>query len=66
MNIATKRYWFWCTNQGGRKGCGNFLQLLRRWVQRHFVWMMGFEYEHISAAVKNQIDLDNSQGMDIV
>jgi hypothetical protein len=30
--------------------------------------MMGFEYEHILAAVKNQIevDLDNIQGMDMV
>jgi hypothetical protein len=68
MNFAIKRYWFWCTNRGGSKGSGNHLQPLARWVQRCFVWMMGFKYEQILAAVKNDIeaDLDNIQGMDIV
>ena len=68
MNFAIKRYWFRCTNRVGGKGCGNHLQPLARWLQRLFVWMMGFEYKQILAAVKNQIevDLDNIQGMDMV
>jgi hypothetical protein len=68
MNFAIKRYWFRCTNRVGGKGCGNHLQPLARWLQRLFVWMMGFEYKQILAAVKNQIevDLDNIQGMYMV
>jgi hypothetical protein len=67
MNFAIKRYWFRCMNQGGGKGSGNHLQPLARWVQRRFIWMMGFEYKQILAAIKNDIegDLDNIQGMDI-
>jgi hypothetical protein len=68
MNFAIKRYWFRCTNRGGGRGCGNWLQPLARWVQRRFVWMMGFQYEQILASVKNgiEVDYDNIEGMDIV
>jgi hypothetical protein len=58
-----------CAFQRERDGIcsGNRLQPLARWVQRRFVWMMGFEYEQILLAVKNdtEVDLDNIQGMDI-
>jgi hypothetical protein len=68
MNFAIKRYWFRCTNRGGGRGCGNRLQPLARWVQRRFVWMMGFQYEQILATVKNglEVDYDNIEGMDII
>jgi len=47
MNFAIKRYWFRCTNRGGGKGGGNHLEPMARWLQRRFIWMMGYEYEHM-------------------
>ena len=47
MNFAIKRYWFRCTNRGGGKGGGNRLEPMARWFQRRFIWMMGYEYEHM-------------------
>jgi hypothetical protein len=66
MNFAIKKYWFRCTNRGGGKGGGNRLEPMARWLQRRFVWMMGFEYEQILEAVKNgtEVDLDNVEGTD--
>jgi hypothetical protein len=68
LNFAVKRYWFWCTNRGGGRGSGNRLEPLAQWVQRHFVWMMGFEYDQILEAVKNgiEVDLDNIEAMELV
>jgi hypothetical protein len=63
-----KKYWFRCTNRGGGRGSGNRLEPLARWVQRCFMWMMGFEYKQILEAVKNGIEanLDNVEGMELV
>jgi hypothetical protein len=69
LNFAVKRYWFQCTNRSGGCGLGNHLKPLAQWLQRHFVWMMGFEYEQILEAVKNgnqEVDLDNIEGMELV
>jgi hypothetical protein len=66
MNFAIKRYWFRCTNRGGGKGRGNRLQPMARWVQRRFVWMMGYEYAQILEAVTTgtEVDLDNIEVAD--
>ena len=66
LNFAVKRHWFRCTNRGGGKGGGNRLEPLARWLQRRFVWMMGYNYEQILEAVKNntQVVLDNIVGPD--
>jgi hypothetical protein len=68
MNFAIKRCWFRCTNRDRGKGCGNRLQPLARWVQRRFVWMMGFQCEQIFETVKNvmAVDPDDVEGMDIL
>jgi hypothetical protein len=39
---------------------------LAQWLQRRFLWMMGFDYEQILEAVKNgdqEVDLDNIEGI---
>jgi hypothetical protein len=69
LNFAVKKYWFRCTNRGGGRGSGNRLKPLAQWLQRRFVWMMGFDYGQILEAVKNgdrEVDLDNVEGIEFV
>ena len=66
MNFTIKRYWFRRTNRGGGKGGGNRLEPMAQWLQGRFIWMMGYDYDHMLKVVKNvtAADLDDIEDRD--